>query len=169
MKSLRRNMAFVVAVVLAGCAQPPAAEPPEPPDTREADAAAIHALVESWSAAAQAKDPEGFVSVYADDAVLMLEGAPDMHGIDALREGITGLMQDPNFDLWFAADQVTVARAGDLAYETGTYSLTMSGPDQSPATQAGHYIVLWEKQADGSWKVIFDVPVSDPPAQPAAE
>ena len=152
-------------LVVVACAQP-AAEPPAAPDTRAEDAATIHAAVEAWSAAAQAKDPEAFASVYVDDAVLMLEGAPDLAGIEAIREGIGGMMQDPNFDLSFAADNVVVARAGDQAYETGTYSLTMSDADGNPATQVGHYVVLWEKQEDGSWKVVLDAPVSDPPTAP---
>jgi uncharacterized protein (TIGR02246 family) len=161
---------FLVATLLlvVACMQP-AAAPPAAPDTRAEDAATIRAAVESWSAAAQAKDAEAFVSVYADDAVLMLEGAPDLVGIEAIREGTAGMMQDPNFDLSFAADNVVVARAGDQAYETGTYRLTMSDAGGSAATQVGHYVVLWEKLGDGSWKVVRDVPVSDPPPAPEGE
>ncbi len=169
MRRISRNIALVCTFVFAACAQPPAAEPPEQPDTREADAAEIHAAVKNWSAAAQAKDAEAFVSVYVDDAVLMLEGAPNLVGVEAIREGMSGMMQDPNFELSFEADQVKVARSGDLAYETGAYSLTMSDPEENPATQKGHYVVVWEKQADGSWKVVLDAPVSDPPEAPAPE
>ena len=166
MNTLSRSVALVGAVALAGCAPQPAAEPP---DTRAADEAAIHAAGKAWSAAAEAKDPETFVSVYTEDAVLMLEDAPDMSGMAALREGITGMMQDPNFALSFAADKVVVARAGDIAYETGTYTMTMSDPEGNPATGNGSYVVVWEKQADGAWKVVLDAPVSDPPEEPATE
>ena len=169
MRRISRNIALVCILALAACAQPPAAEPPEQPDTREADAAEIHAAVKNWSAAAQAKDAEAFVSVYDDDAVLMLEGAPNLVGVEAIREGMSGMMQDPNFELSFEADQVKVARSGDLAYETGAYSQTMSDPEENPATQKGHYVVVWEKQAAGSWKVVLDAPVSDPPEAPAPE
>ena len=151
----------------AGCSTPPPPAPAEPPDTRAADAAAIQAAVKEWSAAAQAKDAEKFTSFYAEDAALMLEGAPDAHGKPAIREGVAGMMQDPNFALSFQADNVVVARSGDLAYETGTYTMTMSDPKKQPATQKGHYVVVWTKQADGAWKVALDVPVSDPPEQQA--
>ncbi len=166
MNTLSRSVALVGAVALAGCAPQPAAELP---DTRAADEAAIRAAVKEWSAAAEAKDPEAFVSGYAEDAVLMLEDAPDISGMAALREGITGMMQDPNFALSFAADKVVVARAGDIAYETGTYTMTRSDPEGNPATANGSYVVVWEKQADGAWKVVLDVPVSDPPEEPATE
>jgi uncharacterized protein (TIGR02246 family) len=155
----------IVALVLAGCAQRPA----EPPDTRAADEAAIRATVTEWSAAARAKDAAKFVSFYADDGVVMMAGVPDISGIAAIREGIGGMMQDPNFALSFEADRVVVARSGDLAYETGSYVMTMSGPDGEPATEQGHYVVIWRKQADGGWKVAVDAPLSDPPAQPATQ
>jgi uncharacterized protein (TIGR02246 family) len=166
MSTLSRSIVLIGVLALTGCAQPPAAEPP---DTRAADEATIHAAVKAWSAAAEAKDAEKFASVYAEDGVLMLEDAPDISGVAALREGIGGMMQDPNFALSFAADKVGGARSGDLAYETGTYTLTMSDPEQNPATEKGSYVVVWEKQEDGAWKVVLDAPVSDPPEEAATE
>jgi uncharacterized protein (TIGR02246 family) len=169
MSRFGRSGLLVGALTVAACAQQaPAPPPPTPaPDTRAADEAAIHALVKDWSAAAQAKDVEKFLSVYADDAAVMMEAAPDVSGKAAIREAIGGMMGDPNFALSFAADKVVVARAGDLAYETGSYTMTMSDPKKKPATQAGHYVVVWQKQADGSWKVVIDAPISDPPAAAA--
>ena len=154
---------LVGAMVFAGCAQQAPAPAPTPlPDTRAADEAAIHAAVKEWSAAAQAKDPDKFASFYAEDATILLEGSPDFTGKPAIREAIGGMMQDPNFALSFAAAKVVVARSGDLAYETGTYSMTVSDAKKKPATQAGRYVVVWQKQADGTWKAVQDAPVSDP-------
>ena len=164
MRSL--HIVLVAGLAFTACAEQSTVEPP---DTRAADEAVIRAAVKEWSAAAQAKDAESFARIYAEDAVLMLENAPDMRGMAAIREGIGGLMQDPNFDLSFGADNVVVARSGDLAYETGTYSLTMSDPEERPATQKGHYVVVWQKQTDGEWKVVLDAPVSDPPEETATE
>ena len=132
--------------------------------SNEADVAAIHAAVKAWAAASQAKDLEGFVSVYAEDAAVMLEGAPDLRGLEAIRAGLGGMMQDPNFSLSFEAENVVVAKAGDMAYETGTYGLSVSDPEGNPVSIQGHYVVVWRKQADGHWKVVIDAPISDPPA-----
>jgi len=161
MNGLGRLVASVFILVLATSALAVAATPQQH-DSAEADEAAIRAAVEDWSAASQAKDVEGFVSVYADDAVLMLEGAPDLEGAEAIRAGIGGMMQDPNFNLWFEPTQVVVAESGDLAYETGTYSLGISDPEGNAVSQHGHYVVVWRKQSDGNWKVVIDAPVSDP-------
>jgi uncharacterized protein (TIGR02246 family) len=165
LNALGRIGFLAAAVAIAACAQQPA-------DTRAADEATLRALIKDWSASAQAKDPAKFASFYAEDAIVMLAGAPDFKGISAIREGITGMMQDPAFALSFEADNVVVARAGDLAYETGTYSLTMPGPDKKPVTEKGHYVVVWRKGTDGAWKAVIDAPISDPPdaaAAPAAD
>jgi uncharacterized protein (TIGR02246 family) len=164
MNSSLRFGSLVAALTIVACAQQPAA----PPDTRAADEAAIRAAVKEWSAAAQAKNAAKFASFYAEDGVIMLAGAPDISGMAAIREGLAGMMQDPAFSLSFAAETVVVARSGDLAYETGSYAMSMTGPDGKPAPEQGHYIVVWRKQADGTWKVAADVPVSDPPAGTAA-
>jgi ketosteroid isomerase-like protein len=61
-----------------------------------------------------------------------------------------------------AAESVVAARSGDLAYETGTWSMTMSDAKKKPATEKGSYVVVWQKQADGAWKAVRDVPVVGP-------
>lgn len=164
MKSLGRRISTVFILVLATCALAAA----QPPVSTGADEAAIRAALESWSAASQAKDAEAFASVYAPDAVLMLEGIPDAQGQEAILALIGAMMQDPNFELSFEAEEVVVAGSGDLAYETGTYGLTMSDPEGNPAPTHGHYVVVWQKQPDGAWKVVRDAPVSDPPEAAAA-
>ena len=159
---------LVGSLILVGCVAEQAKAPPTPPpDTRAADESAIRAVAKEWSAAAQAKDAEKFASYYAEDGVLMLEASPDFAGKAAIREAVTGLMQDPNFSLSFETDGVTVARLGDLAYESGTYAMTLSDPKKKPSTVKGHYLVVWQKQGDGTWKAVRDVPVSDPPEDAA--
>ena len=47
--------------------------------------------------------------------------------------------------------------------------MTMTGPDKKAATEKGHYVVVWRKGANGTWKVVVDAPISDPPDAPAAK
>jgi len=45
----------------------------------------------------------------------------------------------------------------EYAYTRGRYTLTMTGPDSGkPETSTGHYLTVWQKQADGSWKAVED-------------
>jgi uncharacterized protein (TIGR02246 family) len=156
MFNLRRVGITAAVVILAACGQ-------ESADIA-ADEAAIRAAITDWSAAARAEDADAFASMYADDAVLMLEAAPDVSGKRAIREAIGGMMQDPNFALGFTTTNVVVAGSGDVAYETGRYALTTSDANNNnaPATQTGAYVIVWRKQPDNSWKVVVDAPISDP-------
>lgn len=168
---LRRIAVMSLLAGITACAPspaaPPAPRPAEPPDTRAADEAAIRAASKAWSVSSQAKDARKFAAFYTDDATFLVEGGADLKGTAALVEGFSGMMGDPNFALSFETDTVTVARSGDLAYELGPYSLTVSRPDKTPATTKGHFLVVWRKQADGSWKAAADAPVSDPAPAPA--
>jgi uncharacterized protein (TIGR02246 family) len=149
-------------LTLVGCMQQ-TATPAAPPDTRAADEAAIRSAIEQWGAAARAKDAAAFTSFYAEGAWLLLEAAPDSVGKEAIGATIGALMQDPNFALSFDTASIVVARSGDVAYERGSYELTLSDANQRPAAQKGNYVVIWSKQADGRWKVAIDAPSSDPP------
>ena len=162
MNVVGRTLVVVATVAFASCTQQPAPAPSAPPDTRAADEAALRSVIKEWSAAAQAKDAVKFVGAYADDGVVMMANAPDIRGIAAIREAIPAMMQDPAFALSFEPDTVVVARSGDLAYETGSYSMTMTGPDKKPANEKGHYVVVWRKDPSGQWKVVIDAPISDP-------
>jgi ketosteroid isomerase-like protein len=55
---------------------------------------------------------------------------------------------------------VEVAKAGDLAYEIGHYELTMSDKKGKAQTSKAAYVVVWGKQADGSWKALVDAPTT---------
>jgi uncharacterized protein (TIGR02246 family) len=163
-KRLSRIVPLLGVLAVAGCAteaKPPAALP----DNRAADEAALRAALTQWSAAAQEKDAAKFASFYTEDGILMLEGAPDAQGMEAIRQDTAGMMSDPHFSLSFAPDKVEVARSGDLAYDIGSYTLTMSDPEGNPVTQKGQYVDVWKKDAKGEWKVAVDAPVSDPPAE----
>jgi uncharacterized protein (TIGR02246 family) len=129
-----------------------------------ADEAAIRAASMEWLAAARAKDADAYVSFYADDAVLLLEGLPDVSGKSAIREAIGAMMQDSNYALGLTTTGVVVAGSGDLAYETGRYVFTMSDASNgnAPATQTGAFVIIWRKQPDNSWKAVVDAPISDP-------
>jgi ketosteroid isomerase-like protein len=42
--------------------------------------------------------------------------------------------------------------SGDLGYQAGTWSLTITMPDQAPFEATGNYNFVCKKVADGSWK-----------------
>jgi uncharacterized protein (TIGR02246 family) len=149
---------LAAALVLAGCTPPP---PPEPPDPRPEIEQTIRELVFDWSGAAEEKDVEKFVSFYAADGSLMLHGRPKLTGHEAIRAAATELFAAPGFHLNFGPTSVEVARSGEMAYEVGTYTLKTQDARKREVTEEGKYLVVWKKQADGAWKVKYDIVNAD--------
>jgi ketosteroid isomerase-like protein len=52
-----------------------------------------------------------------------------------------------------------ISAAGDLGYTSGPYEYRQEGANH-PADGYGHYVSIWKKQLDGSWKVLIDVGIS---------
>jgi len=56
-----------------------------------------------------------------------------------------------------------ISQAGDLGYTTGPVLFTDLGPNSKPPRH-GIYFSVWQKQADGTWKVAIDMGVDTPEA-----
>lgn len=155
------GVCLCAAMALASCnsATPPAPQPTAVVDTHAADEAAIRATDLNWVKAFAAKDAPGAASFYADDAALMAAGGPVTTGRDAIQKEFMGMMGDPQFALTFSPTKVVVSKSGDLAYEIGDYQITFSGKKRKPnVVTKAMYVVVWGKQADGSWKALVDAP-----------
>ena len=48
-----------------------------------------------------------------------------------------------------------IAKSGDLGYTTGPWEARKSKDD--PNAAHGHYVTVWKKRADGSWKLVTDI------------
>ena len=160
---LRRNLRLILAAVAAACVaagcmqnfQKPA-EPAAMPDTRAADEAAIRAGDADFVKAAEAKDLEKCMSLYADDAVFLASGTPAAVGKDNIRKDIQGLLAAPGLQFTVNIASVTVARSGDLAMDQGTVSQTYTDKKGKPVTGTSQYVLVWKKMPDGSWKIAAD-------------
>jgi ketosteroid isomerase-like protein len=152
------------SIILLGCA--PGAEPPS-----EADLAAIGAtLMESdraWFAEYSASDAPAdvFAANVTAEAYLLPPGAPMVQGQDSIRRAITKLEAIPGFSVTWSPVGVEVSSGGEMGYTIGTYEMKMA-PEGSPVTIDGKYITVWEKQADGGWRVTADMFNANGPPTP---
>ena len=154
----------LVTLFLAGCAQ----APPPQPDTRAADEKAIRDIESQWVKDFHAKDLEKETSVYADDASFLMTNMPIQTGKNAIRAAHKPLLEDPNFFVDLAPSKVVVSRSGDVGYARGAYTFAYSDPKtKKPLKEKGKYIDVYQKQADGSWKIVEDIFNADAPAEPA--
>ena len=66
-------------------------------------------------------------------------------------------MANPGYSLRFGPTKIEVARSGDLAYEIGTFDLSLADQDGKTAAMRGKYVVVWKKQSNGEWKATADI------------
>ena len=157
----KRPMSFVIVTIfavalIAGCSQTPA-----PPDTRKVDEAAIAAAGNALAQAAEAKDIDKCMAFYVDDPMLFVPGAPAVVGKDALRKVWQQFFNVRALKLETSGLIIDVAGSGDLAFERGSYSNTITDAKEKTTTETGKLVLVWKKQADGSWKIAADTNASD--------
>ena len=105
-------------------------------------------------------DTEGWLEVFADDAVGMHNTLPALEGKQALRrfaETVHGTFNIEQLDV--TVDSVITE--GDWALTRGNFIASFVPKGEDVENQAdprqGKYILLWERQADGTWKIILDM------------
>ena len=171
MRAFRR--AFVLPVIIAfGCVMEDATQ--DSTEQKAAapveDAAAVRQAIDAGNARViagfKAGDANAAAAQYAPDAVVMLAEAPAMRGQAAIVEGLNGWFSEATItDFTLTTGDVMVA--GDLAIETGAYTMTLTPKAGGAAhTDQGKYLTVWKKQPDGSWKLIRDIANTDLPATP---
>ncbi|MEN6603078.1 MAG: SgcJ/EcaC family oxidoreductase [Bryobacteraceae bacterium] len=153
----------VVTLIFAvpGCQKPA----PPAPDTRAADETAIRAALDEQVKAITAGDAAKVASYDADDVVAMAPDAPLTQGRENIQKYLEAMLKaKPEFSFNMAEVKVEVARSGDLAYNWGTGKMTIKNKKGKATETTFKSISMWKKQADGSWKIVVDAWVPDPPA-----
>lgn len=124
----------------------------------EAEKAALKEAADTFHSAAGSMDVDGLVSHYTTDVLLLPPGAKRMQGAEATREFLSGFAAIPGAKARFEDPRVvTVSRGGDIGYTFGDAVFSFDGPDGETVTQHVRELHLWEKQEDGSWKIIVDM------------
>lgn len=147
---------LVAGLIIAGTA----AGVPGQTDREKALASLIEAE-RSFSRASEEKGiREAFLTWLAPDAVVFrpapVKGRPIYEKMDPANPAV--LTWEPEF--------AEIAASGKLGYTTGPYELRPSR-DVEP-TGFGHYVSVWKKQPNGSWRVLLDIGVQHGPPGPAA-
>ena len=168
---LRRSLfpLFGLTVALTACA-PEAddarmeAERPGAIATPAADPAAVRRTIDSVNTALadaiQKEDIAAHTAIYAPDAIVMMSNMPAAKGTDAIRTQATHMFEAVDVkDAKFTTQEVEVS--GDLAIETGTFSMTITPKGGQAMEEKGKYLTVWKRQADGSWKIHRDISNSD--------
>jgi ketosteroid isomerase-like protein len=125
---------------------------------------AVRATDAEWLAAVKTKDVDRALTFWSDDAIVFAPNAPAIVGKEAIRKYVSEASAIPGFSITWATDKVWISASGDLAYSSGTSQITVTTPDGKAITERNKGLVVWKKQADGSWKCVVDIWNAETPA-----
>lgn len=155
---------WVVAVLTGACQGSPASDP-----------AVVRQIIEGhnvnaarWYAAGQI---DSVASLFAQDVWQFPPNSPPVVGRDSLVRFWTTATNWGRWQFDFRVQDVVTS--GPLAVERGQYTLEFTAGSNSPIPSVqdrGNYVVLWRRDADGAWRIVWDAPVSVVPLpQPAGQ
>jgi ketosteroid isomerase-like protein len=108
----------------------------------------------AWEKVYAAKDLARAVALCDEHGSMLVPDAPVATGKEALAKAIASDFAQG--DTTWHPNKVGVARSGELGYTSGTTDLTFKDAAGKTVTKRGNYLTVWKKDADGSWKVLFD-------------
>jgi ketosteroid isomerase-like protein len=161
MIQMKTALCLMVCVLVVG--DNASAQRPEP-------TSALQALVETErlfaKTAAERGIRESFLAYIAEDGLLFRPGA--VNGKKWMLEHPVPPSQRRPLLSWQPAF-ADVARAGDLGYTFGPWEFKEDVTDEKPVGY-GHFVTVWKKQTDGSWKFAVDLGISHAaPKDPKAD
>jgi ketosteroid isomerase-like protein len=142
----------------------------KPAGLSEADRTAIQQVLGDDLKLTAASDWKGDVALYTEDAIEMPPNQAAVQGKAAILAADEAFPPLSNFQ----EQSLELEGQGDLAYDRGTYSMTITPPGAAPIEDRGKYLTILRKQADGSWKFLrvmynsdLPLPAPEKPAAPA--
>jgi uncharacterized protein (TIGR02246 family) len=117
--------------------------------------AEVLALARAWENCANARDARGIAALYAENATLLPPGLPPITGRQNIQGFWQGFFDAGASDAKLKSSQIS--SSGDLAYEIGEYSAMMPQPSGGTAPGTGKYLVVFERQQDGTLKMAADM------------
>ena len=143
---MRTVLLVLVALALSGCSGS------EDSMQTEVSASKIELgqMNRDFGAALNAKDAKGAAALYTVDAVLIPPGEPLVRGREAIEEYWRGAIELGGIrDV--SVETMDALSSGSLGYETGSFVLTVNGPDGEAVIDKGRYVELLRREPDGRW------------------
>ena len=128
----------------------------------ESDVKTIEMVRETHVTALNTGDVETWAGLFSEDGVQMPPNQPANVGREMIRSWSQAFLQP--FRATFALSVKELRVSGDSAFEWGGYTISLvPKPGGEAMEDVGKYITIYERQADGSWKVSRDIWNSDNP------
>jgi len=94
-------------------------------------------------------------AMFAENGTALNNNLEMLRGREAIKRYLEAMQKPEKFEV--KRDKVEVTLKGNMAYEIVNQAISMKYQDKEPQTVLNKYIHVWEKQKDGSWKVLIDM------------
>ena len=132
----------------------------QPAKLGEKDLAAIRTASDAFTKGVVAGDFALVSKLYTENASFMPPNERAVAGRADIQTWLKGLPPVKEFKFTLAE----IEGRGDLAYVKGSYTMTLAPPGApAPINEAGKFIEIRRRQADGSWPIAVDIFNSDLP------
>ena len=124
---------------------------------KERDVEAVKEVLNKYAEFCNAGDFQSWMSLWADDGVQMPPDAPTKVGKDQIREAMKPIFHQ--FDLKIEIHTEEGMVHGDYGLTRCTYWLDLipkAGGETVHAMPDGKALTLYERQSEGSWKIVYD-------------
>jgi ketosteroid isomerase-like protein len=131
--------------------------------SQDATLAVLVKLREDWVTALHTKQLEPILQFYAADAAFLQPSGERITGAAALRGLFQMIMTTFNSDLMLHS--LNLETSGDLAYDSGDFEENLTNiASGAKIASKGSYVIIYKRQANGSWKIVLHVWTGIPPA-----
>jgi uncharacterized protein (TIGR02246 family) len=130
----------------------------EPVVDVEVDIAVFKEMLNQYAVAANTGDFDLWISLWADDGVQMPPDTPARIGKEQIQEAMNPAFEQMTLDITITSIEDAKVY-GDLGVTRCNYTLDMTpkaGGEIIHAMRDGKALTLYERQSDGSWKIIYD-------------
>ena len=107
-----------------------------------------------WARGWSAKQIGMVMLYFADDAVLYSAVRPRVDGRAAIGDFLQRMFLLPGLETRFLPDRAEVSAGGDLGFTLGAYESAIPDASGKAAKHTGHYVCVWKKHFDGSWRIV---------------
>jgi ketosteroid isomerase-like protein len=125
--------------------------------------ATLAKIRETWVQDLRTKQLEPILTFYAADAAFLQPNGERITGSAALRTLFQSIMATFNSDL--TINSKNLETSGDLAYDSGAFEETLTNiASGAKISSKGSYVIIYKRQANGSWQIVQHVWTGIPPA-----
>ena len=118
------------------------------------DSLAIVEASRAFSAAYVRNDTAALGQVYSDSAVLLPPNR-EVRGRAAIQRYFTWGADYRQLE--HAMESIRLAIVGDLAIDEGVWTSTGQRGDADPRTASERYLVIWVRESNGTWRILYDM------------